>query len=252
MILFLFATVVVSLAAAGAQKINFLSPGAASRPNIFYSDPLQAQAASDSEKDMERETANPKKPQVEPQSFAFPHLHVQKAAEVKVKAAAKDTVFAHRDVSDASCEALKEEIGALKCHVASYMTGFPEGCECHLVKSCPPFPSELGFTGLSEGATSLLPRLGDVSVTLCMYWNWRKHDSKAVDDALRETSVRNAKKLWQNAVDAAQANASIIGKRLWAMIPDAPPPATPPSAGPTGPFTLGDVMWEAALKAQTG
>lgn len=247
--LFPFATVVVSLAA-GAGKINFLSPGVSSRPNIFYSDPLQAQAASDAEMDMEREAAAPKEPQVKPQSFAFPHLHVQKVA--KVQAAAKDTVFAHRDVSDESCEALKNEIGALKCHMTSYISGFPEGCECHLVKPCPPFPSDLGFTGLSEGATSLLPRMGDVSVTLCMYWNWRKHDSAAVDEALRDVSLRNAKKLWQNAVDAAQANAAIIGKRLWAMMPVAPPPAPPPDAGPTGPLSLPDVMWEAAIKAQTG
>jgi len=228
--MFLFVNV-VSFAAGGDQGLHFLSPVVLSRPNIFYSDPLQAQAQADADMNMESEEAARTKvaQETEPPHFTFPHLHVQKAA-VKVHASAKDSKFAHRDVSDESCEALKSEIGAVKCHMTSYITGFPEGCECHLLKPCPPFPADLGFTSLSEGATSLLPRMGDAKVSLCMYWNWKKHDWAIPDEALKADSIETAKKLWQSAVDQANASAAVIGKRLRALMPNYPP-ASPQNMG---------------------
>lgn len=232
--MFLFVNV-VSLAAGGDQGLHFLSPVVLSRPSIFYSDPLQAQAAAQAEADMNMESEVAARTEVteepEPPHFTFPHLHVQKATRTKVHASAKDSKFAHRDVSDDSCEALKSEIGALKCHMTSYITGHPEGCECHLLKPCPPFPADLGFTDLSEGATSLLPRMGDAKISLCMYWNWEKHDwAIPPDEALKADSIERVKKLWQTAVDQANASAAVIGKRLRVLMPNYPP-ASPQNMG---------------------
>jgi len=167
-------------------------------PAPFYSDPRQANAAVDAAAADEVipaiETAAP---------FAFPHLHLRKVVRAS-------------QVNAATCKELEASIGAMQCSLVTYISGYPEGCECQLTKPCPPFPEELGFTGLSPSDTVSFPQTGDIKVSLCMYWQMRAPSQKPANNA---ESVQRAQNLVKQAIDQATANSAAVGNLLWALTP---------------------------------
>eukprot|EP00397_Hematodinium_sp_SG-2012_P053189 GEMP01063347.1.p1 GENE.GEMP01063347.1~~GEMP01063347.1.p1 ORF type:complete len:248 (+),score=45.94 GEMP01063347.1:104-745(+) len=173
---------------------------------IFYSDPRSAEAAAEADAELsEPAPVVPPAPTTVP--FMFPHLHVQKVGKTN-------------QVNAIKCKELQERIGALKCSLVTYISGYPEGCECRMTKKCPPVPSDMGFTGLSPSDTVNFPQMGDISVSLCMYWQMRAPiDNSAADAKAKSDSVVRATKLVDDAVAAASANAAVIGNALWTVTP---------------------------------
>lgn len=248
--LFLFATVVFR---AQAANTNFLSPylPALDPASAYYSSPDAAAPlppgdvlgelppglgfmgsmatpqslpllVKQSAQDLTEDTYDPPlKPSfVTPAPFAFPHLHIQKAPPPPAAGAPADT-----PVNVAICDQLKTRIDAMSCSLVTYVSGVPEGCECQMTHGCPPYVEDLGFTGMSPSDTINLPEMGDISVTLCMYWQWKGDPTSFSEDAAEhQGAVERAKAFVKKAVDDATAKAEAAAARLWALTPSPPPP----------------------------
>lgn len=158
-------------------------------------------------------------------------------------------------VTWAVCKETAKKTKALKCDLVTQISGTPEGCECQLVaKKCPAADKGLGFTGLSPGNPMTLPEMGDLTVILCMYWQWLPGAGNNAD-AIAEAAEKS-KKMANQFVKAAYIHAEGVGPALadtlWAVTPSPFPTELPlviPAEATLPPTTIPPTTTVAATTA---